>query len=258
MKQKEQMSIGTDKKIEVPTSYLLSFNAFKKITKTLLLIFMLLFLNIGSKYPALSETNIKETENIEMEIKAEYEKYVKMYQDIYQQSTIQQIEFESEIVIPNYIDFKDVEYTYKTAQELSIPPRVAFRLMFKESSFIDTVKSSAGAEGLMQLMPGTREKYYNLLRLDTLNLSKNHEDIYIGLYYLKDLKQFWLDRGNSEKIVLTLSIASYNAGENKVIIHKGIPPYKETQDFVKFILKPHSNPQFYANIIKKNSPKFTT
>lgn len=264
MKQKNQMSIEQDKKIESSTSYLLNLNAFKKISKTLLFILVLMFLNVGSKYPAMSETSANSTiteinnTNVEAEIKAEYERYVKMYQEIYEKSIIQQIEFESEVVIPNHIEFKYVEYTYKISQQFNISPRISFRLMYKESSFNDTVKSRVGAEGLMQLMPGTREKFYTELRLDTMNLDKNQEDIYIGLYYLVWLQDFWKQRGNADKYLMKLSIASYNAGYNNVIKHKGVPPFKETQDFVYFILKPHSNPQFYANIVKKNTPKFTT
>jgi len=100
-------------------------------------------------------------------------------------------------------------------------------------------------------MPKTRASYYKSLCVDTLNLDKNQEDIYIGLCYLKDLESLWRKRGNAEKNLLKLSLAAYNASPNKVIIYRGIPPYKETQDFVTFILKPHSNPQFFASYLKK-------
>ncbi len=230
-----------------------------KILKTLLFIFILLFFNIGAKYPALSgggaSSSIYMGGTNTDDARLEVEKYMKMYNEIYEKSVVQQIEFESEIIIPEHFDFKYIEYTYKTAQQFDISPRIAFRLMFKESSFIDTVKSKVGAEGLMQLMPGTREKFYNELRVDTMNLDKNQEDIYIGLYYITWLQDFWEERGNPEKSLLRLSIAAYNAGYGNVIKHKGIPPYKETQDFVIFILRPHSNPTFYANIVDKNTKK---
>jgi hypothetical protein len=259
MKQKKQMSIESDKKIEDSTSYLQKLkNAFKKITKPLILIIVLLFLNIGSKFPVMSNENSPLTpeeifQNEQLEIQAEYERYVKMYQEIYEKSLIQQIEFESEVIIPEHFDFKYVEYIYDVSEELKISTRVAFRLIYKESTFNDTVVSSAGAKGLMQLMDNTRKKYYNELRVDTMNLDKNQEDIYIGLYYLTDLSDYWYKRGNSEKNLLKLSLAAYNAGLSRVIQYKGVPPYKETQAFVTFILKPHSNPIFYANILKKNT-----
>jgi len=258
MNEKEQMSIKTDKKIEVFTSYLPIFkNAFKKISKILLFIFIFMFINIGNNTSVMSETSKKHAilEINEIEIRVEYEKYVKMYKEIYQQSVIQQIEFESEIVIPDYIDFKYVEYTYNLANQLNLSPRTAFRLMFKESSFIDNAVSSKGAQGFWQLMPSTRKTYYESLCVDTLNLDKNEENIYIGMHYLIDLHTFWRERGNSESFSWKLSLASYNAGTANVIKYQGVPPYKETKDFVYFILKPHSNPTFYANIIKKNTKK---
>jgi soluble lytic murein transglycosylase-like protein len=103
----------------------------------------------------------------------------------------------------------------------------------------------------MQLMPSTRKDYYNNLRVDTLHLDKNQEDIYIGMHYLKDLYLFWLKRGNPEKSSWRLALASYNAGPALVLKYKGIPPYKETTEFINFILKPHSNPQFFASYVKK-------
>jgi soluble lytic murein transglycosylase-like protein len=180
---------------------------------------------------------------------------MKMYQEIYEQSVIQQIEFESELIIPKYFKYEYVEFTSKTADQFGISRRMAFRLIFKESSFIDTVKSPVGAKGLMQLMPDTRSKYYKILRVDTLNFDKNKEDIYIGLYYLKDLREYWKKRGNSEKVLWKLALAGYNAGPPAVIKHKGIPPYKQTIDFVTFINSSHSNPVFYSNILKKNTKK---
>lgn len=257
MKERKQMSIESDKKIEVSTSYLQMFkSAFQRFGKFLLFVAVILFLNIGSKYPAMSETSASiNTVTEPMVAKTEYDKYVQMYEEIYQESVIQQIEFESEIVIPNRIDFKYVQYAYKISQELKISPRVTFRLIYRESSFIDTIKSPMGAKGLMQLIPKTREKFYNALRVDTMKLDKNQEDIYIGLYYLNFLKEYWRERGNSEKYLLKLAIAAYNAGVANIIKYKGMPPYKETQDFVSFILKPHSNPSFYATIIKKNGKK---
>jgi soluble lytic murein transglycosylase-like protein len=112
-----------------------------------------------------------------------------------------------------------------------------------------------GAKGLMQLMPDTRSTYHKMLCVDTLKFDKNQEDIYIGLYYLKDLKEFWKKRGNPEKVLWKLSLAAYNAGPGKVIDYKGIPPYKQTIDFVNFINSSHSNPTFYTNILKKNIKK---
>jgi soluble lytic murein transglycosylase-like protein len=236
----------------------------QRLSKFFLIVGLLLFLNVGNKFPVMSETTDKtsvESYNerlraeAELEAKKEYEKYMQMYQEIYEKSLIQQIEFESEILIPDYFEFKYVEYAYQVSQELEVPTRVTFRLIFRESRFRDSVKSPVGAYGLMQLMPGTRKTYYNKLRLDTLNLDRNQEDIRIGLTYIKDLENYWRERGNSEKNLLKLSLAAYNAGPGAVMKYKGIPPFKETTNFVAFISRSHSNPTFYANIIKKNMNK---
>jgi len=222
----------------------------KKFTLFLFLLFSSFGFEGGTASNAENTENSKEKASL-MLLDLEKEQYIKMYQEIYQQSLIQQIEFESEVMIPDYIDFKYVEYTYNTANQLGLSARMTFRLMFKESSFVDTIVSPKGAHGLMQLMPDTRKSYYELLRVDTLNLDRNQEDIYIGLNIVKDMYAFWRERGNSDNYSWKLSLASYNAGKGNVLKYKGIPPYKETTDFVIFILKSHSNPVFYANILNK-------
>jgi hypothetical protein len=58
--------------------------------------------------------------NREADVKAEAERYMKMYQDIYEQSVIQQVEFESELIIPEYFGFKYVEFVSKTAEQFDI------------------------------------------------------------------------------------------------------------------------------------------
>jgi soluble lytic murein transglycosylase-like protein len=222
--------------------------------KKFTLFLFLLFSSFG--FEGGTASNAEDTENnklkaSEMLMDREKEEYMRMYQEIYESSMIQQIEFESEVLIPDYIDFKYVEYTYNLANQVGLSARMAFRLMFKESSFVDTIVSPKGAKGLMQLMPDTRTSYYKTLRVDTLNLDRNQEDIYIGLNIVKDMYAFWRERGNSENYSWKLTLASYNAGKGNVLKYKGIPPYKETTDFVIFILKSHSNPVFYANILHK-------
>jgi len=224
------------------------------IMKKTMLFLILLFSSFVSNYTPVGNAENSDADGKKMAqilIDREKEEYIRMYNEIYQRSLIQQIEFESEVIIPKYFDFKYVEYTYNLSNQLQLSARMVFRLMFKESSFIDTVKSPVGANGLMQLMPETRQLYAENLRTDTLNLDKNQEDIYIGLNILKSQYEYWRGRGNSEKYSWKLSLATYNAGIVAVKKYKGIPPYKETNDFIVFILKSHSNPIFYANILKR-------
>lgn len=215
----------------------------KKIVALLIFLFSSFFFNNSAISTA---ENSSDNENSEM-----MNKIIALEREMYLNNLVQYIEFESEIIIPEYIDLKYVEYMYNLSIELEIPARTTFRLVYKESNFRDTVVSPVGAQGLMQLMPETRKMYQELLRTDTLNLDKNQEDIYIGLNLLTDLYDFWVERGNSEKYSWKLSLASYNAGKGNVIKYQGIPPFKETQDFVNFINRAHSNPQFFANYSKK-------
>jgi len=190
-------------------------------------------------YADLMETKIK---NLEEEMRLKF--------------LIKTIEFDSEVIIPNHISPENVAYIYNLANQLNIPIRTAFRLVYKESNFKDDAVSRVGAIGLMQLMPETRVMYYSQLCADTLKLDKVQEDIYIGLNLLNELYHFWKARNNSEQYSWKLALASYNAGKGSVIQYKGIPPFKETQNFVSFILKPHSNPSFAQSINRKYSGEF--
>lgn len=93
----------------------------------------------------------------------------------------------------------------------------------QESGFNERAKSRCGAAGLMQLMPATAK---SLGVVDSYNAEQN---IYGGTKYLKGL----MDRfgGNKE-----LALAAYNAGPNAVKKYHGIPPYQETQRYVKNVL----------------------
>jgi len=217
----------------------------KKLFLTLFLIFSSFIIDGGSANSNAEENEMSITK---VEIEA---KIANIEKEIYKKSLIQYIEFDAEIIIPDYFDFKYVEYLYNVGNELGLSTRSVFRLVYRESTFRDTVVSPVGAKGLMQLMPETRNLYYGILRLDTLNLDKNQEDILIGLNLLKDLNDFWIERGNSKKYSWKLALASYNAGKGNVIKYKGIPPFKETVDFVDFINRTHSNPAFLANYSKK-------
>jgi len=93
-----------------------------------------------------------------------------------------------------------------------------------ESGFNHKAVSHKGAQGLMQLMPATA------LLMDVSNPFDPTENIFGGTRYLRQL----LDRFNHDK---RLAVAAYNAGPEAVVNHRGIPPYRETQVFVKRVFE---------------------
>ena len=160
--------------------------------------------------------------------------------EFYLKDLIQQIETESEVTIPDYVNIKYVEYMYDLSKKLNLPTRMVFRLVYKESAFIDTIVSRVGAKGFFQVMPKTHELYRKALQVDTLKLDNNEKNIYIGMNMLKNLYDYWISKGKPDSYSWKLSLACYNAGIGTVLFYKGIPPYKETISYIRFVLKEHS------------------
>lgn len=112
---------------------------------------------------------------------------------------------------------------YSTAIRYGIDPLLVKAVIKAESDFDSLATSHKGAMGLMQLMPetagdmGVDDAYDPVQNIDG------------GVKYLKKLIGIY-------KTNLSLVLASYNAGEKAVQKYNGIPPYKETQDYVKRVL----------------------
>jgi soluble lytic murein transglycosylase-like protein len=208
----------------------------KKLALLLIIFLFSFFIEGYLGYVGIAE-NENDGNSVIVRIKKEMERKA------YLINLIQQIEAESEVIIPNYVDIKYVEYMYDLSKKLELPTRMVFRLVYKESYFINTNVSREGAKGFFQVMPNTYKLYAEMLNIDTLKLDDNQKNIYIGMYMLKDLYVFWTERGNSEKYSWKLCLASYNAGMGKVLHYHGIPPYDETISYIKFILQPPLNSQ---------------
>jgi len=112
----------------------------------------------------------------------------------------------------------------RAAAKYQIDERLLHAVIQTESAYDVKAISSAGAVGLMQLMPATAKRY-------GVNNRKNAtQNIDGGAHYIKDLKKMF----NSN---LKLVLASYNAGEGAVKKYKNtIPPYPETRDYVRKVM----------------------
>jgi len=106
------------------------------------------------------------------------------------------------------------------AEKFNLDPKLIRAVMKQESSFQPFALSTSGAMGLMQLMPGTAE---GLGVDDPYNIEEN---IRGGAQYLR----YQLDAFDQN---LDLALAAYNAGPNAVRKYGGIPPYEQTQTYVK-------------------------
>lgn len=122
------------------------------------------------------------------------------------------------LITPQSVD-KAIE---SAAARHGVDPNLVRAVIKVESNFNPRAVSRKGAMGLMQLMPRTAQS------LNVTNAFDPEQNVDAGVRHLKSL----LDNYNGD---VELSLAAYNAGSNAVERNNGIPPYRETRDYVRKI-----------------------
>ena len=105
------------------------------------------------------------------------------------------------------------------AERHGVDPLLVHSVIRVESNYNPVAVSPKGAAGLMQLIPATARRFGVTDSFDV------HDNIEAGVKYLKYLQEMF---GNDR-----LAVAAYNAGESAVMRYGGVPPYRETMNYVK-------------------------
>jgi len=116
-----------------------------------------------------------------------------------------------------------IETVQRAATYYQLPPELLWAVIKVESNFRDQAVSRAGAIGLMQLMPATARS------IGLRDARDPVQNILGGAYYLRNL-------ANRFEGDLYFTLAAYNAGPMAVRRYRGVPPYPETESYVRQVL----------------------
>jgi soluble lytic murein transglycosylase-like protein len=113
---------------------------------------------------------------------------------------------------------------YQLAPQFNVSPKLALAIIAVESNFDTSALSNKNAMGLMQLIPDTARRF------GVRNAFDPQQNIRGGMAYLRWLLAYY--QGD-----VRLVAAAYNAGEGNVDKHRGVPPFAETQDYVRRVVE---------------------
>jgi len=128
---------------------------------------------------------------------------------------------------PAFADIPYGNFIAAAAKHHSVDADLIISVITTESKFNPKAISRKNARGLMQLLPQTAT------RLGVKNVFDPEENIEAGTKYLREL----LDRYNND---LTLALAAYNAGPQRVELYKSVPPFRETLSYVRRVQKTYT------------------
>jgi len=126
------------------------------------------------------------------------------------------------------------------APEYDLDPALVLAVISAESNFRTNARSHKGAHGLMQLIPATAKRF------GVRDIKDPVQNLRGGMAYLQ-----WLSKRFDGDV--SLMLAAYNAGENAVKRHQGIPPYRETRRYVKRITRRYRDALLSAAQANSNS-----
>ncbi|HYO64239.1 MAG TPA: lytic transglycosylase domain-containing protein [Pyrinomonadaceae bacterium] len=124
--------------------------------------------------------------------------------------------------IPSSGDVELDKIIFRTGERHGVDPRLIHAVIWQESRYKPAAESHKGARGLMQLMPDTAKRF----KCD--DPTDRASNVEAGTKYLR-----WLIKRFDGNV--SLALAGYNAGEGNVDKHEGIPPFNETQKYVRVI-----------------------
>jgi soluble lytic murein transglycosylase-like protein len=110
----------------------------------------------------------------------------------------------------------------RAGEQYGVDPRLVHAVIWQESKYKNEAVSHVGAQGLMQLMPATAKRF------GCEDANDSASNVNAGVKYLR----FLLKRFDGD---VTLALAGYNAGEGNVDKYDGVPPFGETQNYVRII-----------------------
>ena len=121
----------------------------------------------------------------------------------------------------------------KYAPQYGIPTDIASRMASQESGFNPSAVSNKGATGLFQILPSTAQEEAGLQNMSGYDLKNPEDSTKLGFGYLSRMYKKYGDWAKA--------LAAYNAGPGAVDKYDGVPPYKETQQYVSNILPNYSS-----------------